>query len=92
MEVIHDKEKNRFYIVLDGGECRVDYTCKGDCMDVFETFVSREERGKGLATKMLKEVMEYAKRNNLKIKPTCPYIKVFLRRHPEYKELVIRKS
>lgn len=59
-------------------------------INVNHTFVDPSLRGEGVARKLMDKVVEYAKENNLKIKPTCSYaVKVFPR-YPEYEDLIYK--
>jgi predicted GNAT family acetyltransferase len=91
MNVIHDKNENKFYITVDNSECKLLYKIKDGHMDIYETFVPPAHRGGGMAEELVREAMEYARENNLKVKPTCPYIKVFFRKYSQYRDLEYRK-
>lgn len=39
--------------------------------------------GQGLAKKLLKAMVEYARENQMKVKPYCPYVHAQFKRHPE---------
>ncbi|MFN3872531.1 MAG: GNAT family N-acetyltransferase [Ignavibacterium sp.] len=87
MEVIHDKIKSRFVIRIDGEESFVEYSLYDKVMNLYHTYTPPQLRGKGLAEKVVRAAIEYAKENNLKVIPSCSYVALFLRRHPEYSEL-----
>lgn len=88
MEVIHDKENNRFLIEIEGFESFVEYSLYENVMELYHTYTPPQLRGKGLAEKVVRAAIEYAKENNLVIIPSCSYVAVFLQRNPEYKYLV----
>lgn len=52
-------------------------------------FVSEQFRGKGIAGKLIEEVIKYAKVNEKKIYPICSYAKQYLLQKEEYKDIVI---
>ncbi|GMU94799.1 MULTISPECIES: GNAT family N-acetyltransferase [Ignavibacterium] len=87
MEVIHDKNNSRFVIRIDGEESFVEYSLYENVMELYHTYTPPQLRGKGLAEKVVRTALEYAKQNNLKVVPSCSYVAVFLQRHPEYSEL-----
>lgn len=47
-------------------------------MDLYHTFTNPALRGKGLAALVARAALEFAKENNLKVIPTCPYIQTFI--------------
>ena len=62
---------------------------KDNKMDIFHTFTDTELRGRGLAEKLTLAAFEYAEKHNLKIIPTCPYVKdKFLADHEEFEKIV----
>ncbi|MDZ7625367.1 MAG: GNAT family N-acetyltransferase [Ignavibacteriaceae bacterium] len=87
-EVIHEKENERFVIYLDGNEVYVEYTMAGKEINLYHTYTHPALRGKGLAAQVVRAAFEFAKKNNLKIVPTCSYTQAFLTKNDEYKDLV----
>lgn len=51
-------------------------------MIVYHTEVSPKAEGQGLAKLMLNAMVSYARANNLKVKPLCPYVHAQFKRHP----------
>ncbi|MBT8385898.1 MAG: N-acetyltransferase [Ignavibacteria bacterium] len=87
-EIKLDVEQNRFVSYVEGYEAVVEYTLKGNVIDLYRTFTPPELRGKGVAGKIVKYALEHAKNNNLKVIPTCSYVRVYIERHKNYKELL----
>ena len=87
-EIKQDTEQNRFVSYVEGYEAVVEYTLKDDVIDLYRTFAPPELRGKGVAGKIVKFALEYTKENNLKVIPTCPYVKGYIDRNENYKELL----
>ena len=87
-EIKHDVEQNRFVSYYEGHKAVVEYTLKDNVIDLYRTFTPPELRGKGIAGKLVKFALEHAKENNLKIIPTCSYVKGYIERHENYKELL----
>jgi predicted GNAT family acetyltransferase len=40
-------------------------------------------RGRGLGSQLVRAALDYAHFNQLKVFPDCPFVKVYLRKHPE---------
>ena len=87
-EVKIDKDKNKFFTFVEGHEAYLDFTIDGNVIDFEHTYTSRELRGRGIAPDVVKFGFEYAKENNLKVIPSCPYIHTFLEKNEQYKELL----
>ena len=52
------------------------------------TEVPEEYEGKGIGGALVKGALEIVRGEGLKIMPVCQFVSVYLRRHPEYQELV----
>lgn len=48
------------------------------------TEVKQELEGQGIATELLKACVKYARENNLKIEPLCPFAEVMFERYKEF--------
>ncbi len=67
----------------------ISFDRKNDTVIIISTVVYEKYQGKGMASALIKEILTYAKNNNLKIKPLCSFVVHYIEKHPEYKELVI---
>jgi predicted GNAT family acetyltransferase len=54
------------------------------------TQVPKEYEGKGIAAMIVKHVLDYARNEGLKILVYCPYTAAYIKRHPEYNDLVVK--
>lgn len=86
---LNEKGRGAFYIM--NGEDRIGemlLSVSGKEMTVYHTEVVPEAEGKGLARKMLNEMVAYARKNNLKVIALCPYVHAQFSRHPgEYADV-----
>ena len=55
---------------------------------VNHTRVAREARGQGLAGKLYRAMVEYARSNGLQVTPTCSYVVKMFERFPEDRDLL----
>ena len=88
-DIINDKQSSRFLLDVEGQEVYVLYAESKDMLDLYSTNTSPQLRGQGLAEKVVLAAFEYAKENNLKVIPSCWYVKKFLKKHTEYRSIVI---
>jgi len=79
-----------FYIDDNGewlGEMR--YLMRSKVMNIYHTEVDPSIAGKNMGSKLVEAGVNYARENDLKILPTCPFAyKVFMRT-PEYQDLMV---
>ncbi|RAV98934.1 GNAT family N-acetyltransferase [Pseudochryseolinea flava] len=50
---------------------------------VYHTEVKEQLQGQGVAGNLLATMVDYARQNNLKVVPLCPYVLAQFKRHPE---------
>ena len=79
MEIIQENEERRgqFKAIEEGKEAGVmTYTWAGSTKFIIDhTEVSPDFNGKGVGKKLVMASVEYARANNLKIIPLCPFAK-----------------
>ena len=90
MDLIHDRAANRFRLPLDdGGEAFIEYAERGaGTLDLLHTIVPPEAQGAGIGTRMVEQVLRYARDNHLRVVPSCPFVAAYLDEHPEDRDLV----
>ncbi len=83
--ITHNQNACRFETTVEGNVAYVQYIPFIGGLDFTHTWVPKKLEGKGIASALVKYGMDYARDNNLKVIPTCSYVKAFLLRHTEYK-------
>ena len=86
-------DQGMFYIEDNGKKVgEVIYFRKDNGVLVIDhTEVAPEMAGKGLASKLIKHTVEYARENNLKVNPVCGYAASQFERHKEYQEVQVKE-
>lgn len=81
--VNHIPEKNRFVIDCDGAESVLEYALFNQAsitaIDFTHTFVPPECRGKGLAEKLVRAGIKWAKEQGYELHASCWYAAKFIR-------------
>lgn len=87
------KEENKRFALYDGeteiGEITWQET-PDDVLEVDHTFVNPDYRGQQLAQKLLKAVVEKARREEKKIMPVCSFAVKEFKEKPEYDDVLVR--
>ena len=88
-KIIDNTDKKRFEIHIDGKIALEDYefftTSAGEKgIEYKHTEVPEELGGRGIAGYLVKYILDNAAAKNLRVKPTCPYVKSYIDKHPEY--------
>jgi hypothetical protein len=87
MSVVDNPARNRFEMVLDGGTAFASYRRAGDVLIVPHTEVPPQLEGRGFGSALVKGVLELARAQGLKVRPACPFVVDYMRRHPEYEDV-----
>ena len=85
--VRHNVQENRFEADVSGELSVVEYEQRGTEMIMTHTFVPPQQRGQGIAEKIVRVALEHARTERLRVVPTCSYVAAFIRRHPEFHPL-----
>ncbi len=92
--MIEFKVEDKRIVALDGnkeaGEMTFSKSLK-DLIIIDHTFVDDEYRGKSIGQGMLKKVLEYVDKNNIKIIPLCPFVRAEFNKNPEYQKYEYKK-
>ena len=62
---------------------KMDISIIGKKLTVYHTEVDPQFEGKGFAKILLERLVSYARENDLKILPLCPFVHAQFKRHPE---------
>ncbi|MFI3294357.1 MAG: GNAT family N-acetyltransferase [Rikenellaceae bacterium] len=81
MEIIHDKQNNRFYTEAQGYTAYVGYEILGDTLNITTTQVPKSLSGQGIAAALVEATYDYAAEEELKPAATCSYAVAWLSRH-----------
>mgnify|MGYP000689262369 CR=1 FL=1 len=88
LSVSHNQAGQCFEAMVDGHRCVVDYLLRDDVMTVTHTGVPDAVGGRGIAAELTKFVLEAATISGWKVIPACSYTAAYVRRHPEYSNLL----
>jgi len=86
--VRHNVAECRFEATLHGFVSVAQYTLEIDGLIFTHTFVPPELRGRGIAEKLVRTALEWAKSEQRRIVPACPYVAVFVERNPAFQSLL----
>ncbi|TDX02026.1 GNAT family N-acetyltransferase [Dinghuibacter silviterrae] len=86
--VVNNEHEKQFEITADGEKAYLVYRFyKGD-IAFMHTFVPKTLEGRGIAEALVKAAFAYAETHKQPVMNYCPYVSVYLKRHPEYKKFL----
>jgi uncharacterized protein len=87
--VVLNEAAHRFEM-RDGDDIAVlEYRLRGtDHLVLVHTGVPHRLEGKGVAGLLARTALEYAREHRMRVVPLCSFVQAYLKRHPEYMDLV----
>ncbi|MDQ0877616.1 putative GNAT family acetyltransferase [Paenibacillus sp. V4I3] len=87
-----NKDTNSFYVEEQGKrEAELHYVPTGnEIIIVDHTFVSDRLRGQGVGQELVRRVVEFARKEGIKIMPLCPFAKSQFDQHKDYDDVLLK--
>jgi predicted GNAT family acetyltransferase len=79
---------SRYEAEMDGQLAVITYWRSGQHITFLHTGVPAALEGHGIAGQMARVALDDARAKGLAVIPRCPFIAAYIRRHPEYTDLV----
>lgn len=80
-------ERRRFELETDGQIAFAVYRREGDALAITHTETPVSLRGKGVASALVRGLLDIARAQGLKVAPKCPFVAGYIDKHPEYGDL-----
>jgi predicted GNAT family acetyltransferase len=88
---VHDNALERRYEARQDGVLagRIDYTPHDGWLTLDHTEVLAAFEGRGVAGRLVTAALDDIRARSMHVTPLCPYVAAFIKRHPEYGDLVV---
>ena len=87
-EIRDEREAKRYALEVDGQTSVVTYNLIEGGLMVTETLVPEALEGRGIASRLARHVLADVKARGLVILPVCSFFAGYLKKHPEWAEVV----
>lgn len=89
IEIRDDEENHQYVIEADGEQAgRAIYHLRGGRHFFVHTEIDSEFGGQGLGRKLVKYALDDVRSKDGSVVPICPFFLAYIKRHPEYDDLV----
>lgn len=88
--ITDNKEAKQYETSVDGFTPKIEYLRSKEKIFLTHTEVPKELEGKGIGTELVKHALEDIKTQNLTLVPLCPFVALYIKRHPEWQALVLK--
>lgn len=90
LNVTDNPDKKRYEVSVEGSTAFVEYIKAKDKIYLTHTEVPTALEGKGIGSSLVLKVLEDIERQDLTLVPLCPFVAMYLKKHPEWKKLVMK--
>jgi uncharacterized protein len=87
---VRDNPAELRYEALEGGELlgEIRYRTEPGLVVLVHTDVAPAAEGTGVGSRLVKEALDDIRARGLRVVPICPFVAAYIRRHPDYADLV----
>ncbi|HMQ31194.1 MAG TPA: GNAT family N-acetyltransferase [Chloroflexaceae bacterium] len=79
---------SRYEADLGGDQAVLVYALRGQTIVMSHTEVPEALEGRGIGSALARFALDDARARELRVVPRCPFVAAFIKRHPEYADLV----
>ena len=90
-EVVHNEAEQRFELRVGQALCLIDYHRSPGRLVIYHTEVPPPLQRRGLAARLTRAALAFARAEKLQVEPRCPYTAAFMQKHPEYQDLLLAR-
>ena len=89
--VVRDNPDERRYEILRDGEVIGEswYQARPGVIVIVHTEVEPSAEGQGVGSQLVRGALDDIRAHGLRVKPVCPFVAAYLRRHPEQRDLAM---
>lgn len=92
IEIQLNRDRDRFEAPADGSMAVLQFRKIDDeTLDFSSTRVPPEARGKGIAGKLVRHALDWARDEGYRVVPSCSYVASWIGKHPEYEGMVAER-
>ena|ERR1700754_2774515 len=89
VRIVDNAEEQRYELLVDGEPAgTLLYSSRPGLIALNHTEVDDRFEGQGLAGRLVSFALDDARSHGLAVLPFCPFVNAYLKRHPEYVDLV----
>ena len=86
--VTNNTKAHRFEVEIEGELAVLEYHETPTVVDLHHTEVPPALEGRGVGGALARAGLEYAKQLGKQVVPTCPFVRTYIARHPEWIDIV----
>ncbi len=89
-QLIDNKELKQYEFHIEELIPRIEYIKAQKQIFLTHTEIPNFLAGKGVGKELVKQALEDIKQKDLTLVPLCPFVALYIKRHPEWRKLVLK--
>lgn len=89
LNVFNNTERQQFQVIVDRETASLEYRLYEGKLILMHTEVPDNLGGHGIGSALAECALNYARAQKLPVKVYCPFVQAYLKRHPEYQDMVV---
>ena len=86
-DVTLNEAAHRFELHVDGHAAVEVFERFPGGIAYLHTIVPKALEGRGVGSRLVGHILDYAVQNQLKVRPDCPFVKAYIDKHAEYQSI-----
>ncbi|MFT4858046.1 MAG: putative GNAT family acetyltransferase [Planctomycetota bacterium] len=89
-QLIDNEKAKQYEFHIEGVITKIEYIKAQSKIYLTHTEVPKKLEGRGIGSSLVKMALEDIKKKELILVPLCPFVALYIKRHPEWNELVLK--
>jgi uncharacterized protein len=90
LKIFNNTKQQQFQVAVDGELASLEYRLSEGTIVLMHTEVPEQLAGYGVGSALADFALNYARTNHIPVKVYCPFVQAYLKRHPEFMDLVVK--
>lgn len=87
-EVTNEEGRRRFELEEEGETAFITYIVEGERITLTHTIVPPDIEGRGVGSRLVRGALDAVREQGLKVVPQCSFVRGYIERHEEYRDLL----
>ncbi len=89
-QLIDNEAAKQYEIHVDDHLVKIEYIKAQNQIYLTHTEVPKDLEGKGFGSAIVKQVLQDIEQQQLTLVPLCPFVALYIKRHPDWRKLVMK--
>jgi len=86
--IVRNLARQRFELPIGDQIAFIDYVARGDVLVLTHAEVPAALNGQGIGGRLVQQTLDVLRAEGVRVIPGCPFIAVWIRRHPDYADMI----